>query len=119
MSNLDTTTINATRAQSPDLTGVWDVHEHREGPTDEIQVSLRLGSGGEIGKDPVRTVHIPLGDDANHPFSYQGPEFQVGGVVKAAWANAKKSYVVTFTGGIIRPNVNNVNGTIIVGANLG
>jgi hypothetical protein len=105
MGNELATGLSATRGapNSSDSTFVWDVVEQ----VNNLVVKVSYGGGTDTSN--IGTATIPVG--STNPIQITpapNPAISVIGSVTAAWGNNNKSYVVTFSGQMVRPNVNNI-----------
>ena len=105
MGNQVATGLSATRSanSSPDSTFVWDVVEQGN----NLQVKVNYGGGTDI--DNLGTAIIPVG--STNPAKITpaaNSAISVSGNVIAVWGQKNKSYVVVFSGQMVRPDVNNI-----------
>jgi hypothetical protein len=88
---------------SPDSTFIWDVVENNG----NLKVKVRYGGGTDNSN--AQTATIPAGSTAAVDISDgTNPDISVIGQVSAFWSDGNKSYVVVFSGQMVRPNVNNI-----------
>jgi hypothetical protein len=88
---------------APDATFIWDVIETNG------NLGVKCAYGGGTDNSNIQIANIPAGSTAlvNMPAG-TNPNISVKGGVKAAWSDANQSYIVTFTGQMVRPGVNNI-----------
>jgi len=98
--------LSATRGAwtSPDFTFIWSATE--QGST--LVVGCTFGGG--TATNNYATATIPWGSTQSVTMSNQqnNSAIYVQGSVQALWSTNQNSYVVTFSGAMIEPNVNNV-----------
>ena len=113
MGNQVATGLSATRSAntSPDLTFVWDVVEQGA----NLQVKVNYGGGTDI--DNLGTATIPVGSTTPVKMTpAQNSAMSVNGTVSAVWGDTNNSYVVSFTGQMVRVNMNNIISSNLNGA---
>jgi hypothetical protein len=90
---------NSAPTDSPE-TILWDAEETR----DALRISVKCGGVTNLASAP-----IPWGSTEPVPMvpSKPNPHIAVVGTVQACWLGSA-SYVVTFSGGMIRPNLINI-----------
>lgn len=88
---------------NPLMTFVWDAMDSGN----QLEVRVRYGTGS-ITNDAAK-AYITVGSTEPVQIAGQDPNTlaEVGGKLTAAWANDNQSYVVTFSGFMLVPNVNN------------
>jgi hypothetical protein len=87
----------------PDMTFVWDVVEARS------ILKVKASYGGEVFTNNTATATIPVG--STQPVTVKpaaNPAITVDGTVQAAWGDNNTSYVITFSGMMVAPGVNNI-----------
>ena len=88
---------------SPDATFVWDVNENAG------NLAVKVSYGGGTATDNVGTATIAAGSTAwVNIVPANNNQISVGGKVSALWSDGNESYVVIFSGFMVRPNVNDV-----------
>jgi hypothetical protein len=82
---------------------LWDAQESR----DALTISVKYGGATSLHK--LASAPIPWGSTDPVPMvpSKSNPHIAVVGTVRASWLGSA-SYVVTFSGGMIRPNLINI-----------
>ncbi|HEX8655048.1 MAG TPA: hypothetical protein VF693_07485 [Allosphingosinicella sp.] len=88
---------------APDTTFIWDVVETNG------NLAVKAAYGGGTDNSNIQIANIPAGSTAsvNMPAG-TNPLISVIGRVAAAWSDGNQSYVVTFSGQMVRPGVNNI-----------
>jgi len=83
---------------------LWHAQESR----DALTISVKYG--GVTHLDNLASAPIPWGSTAPVPMvpTKPNPKIAVVGTVRASWLGSA-SYVVTFSGGMIRPNLINIS----------
>ena len=98
--------LSATRATTtqPDQTFVWDAKESAGGLT------MTVRYGGSTNTNNLATAFIKTGSTAPVALtaSQNNPDIAAAGNVQAAWSPDNRSYVVTFSGNMVRSGVNNI-----------
>ncbi|HEX8626058.1 MAG TPA: hypothetical protein VF782_13415 [Allosphingosinicella sp.] len=99
---------------APDSTFIWDVVENAGALT------VKVLYGGGTDNSNIQTAKIPAGSTAlvNLSAATNPGAIGVTGRVSAAWSDNNESYVVIFSGQMVRPGVNNItssdqNGTAV------
>lgn len=92
--------VSATRSNVPDMTFEWrGIREFHE-----LKIEVRFGGGDEINN--VHSIKVPWKSSQQFPFHGGTPAINVHGDVRVFWED--DSYVVMFSGGMIRPNFNDI-----------
>jgi len=88
---------------SPDSTFIWDVNESSG------NLNVKVSYGGGTATNNVGTAAIPAGSTTPvNIVPANNPAISVIGKVSASWSDNNKSYVVSFSGQMVRPSVNNL-----------
>jgi hypothetical protein len=123
MSNAIGTGLLATRSvgQNADMTFVWNAREvHR--PTKGIEVTVEYGAGTSTANKAQALIPYTTQPGSLIPISGSSanPAVSVSGDLQATWgdydaAGTPCSYIVTFTGAMIKENVNDVASSNLTG----
>jgi hypothetical protein len=100
-------TLSATRSNVPDMTFEWrGIREFNE-----LKVEVKFGGGNAT--DNVHSIKVPWRSIQQFPFNGGSSAINVQGEVRVFWG-ADDSYVVMFSGDMIRGNVNNIIGRPVI-----
>jgi hypothetical protein len=101
------TGLSATRGSTggnADMTFIWDVIENGN----KLDIICKFGGGDNISNSASATIHLGSLESVDLTQNQNNPDIQAEGKVSAKWSSDNKSYVITFSGVLVRPNVNNV-----------
>lgn len=90
-------------ATAPDSTFIWDVVE----TAGNLKVKVSYGGGTDNNNVQIANIAAGSTTPVNIPAG-TNPAISVIGKVSAVWSDANQSYVVVFSGQMVRPNVNNI-----------
>ncbi len=109
------TGICATTTDSVAETFIWDAVEEGSGLT------IRCSYGGGTATNNLSTAVIPSGSTSPVTLeqSVPNPAINAAGTVQARWSKDQKSYVVTFSGGMLMPGVISIVSSDLNGAPSG
>jgi hypothetical protein len=106
------TGISATTTDTAQQTFVWNAVERNQ------QLKVTCSYGGGTATNNLSSVLIPWGSTAplNLTQSPSNPAINAAGSIQVYWSADQTSYIVTFSGLMVQPNVNNILSSNMNGA---